>query len=143
MLKEFLEQGYGKNENFNCAEKILYGANIVYGLGLTEDSCRLISGFGKGMCIEHLCGAVAGSIAVISKLFTNTVAHETPDLCSIIGQYFLIFEDEMGSLMCNELTPKYRTPEKGCHDVIIKAAEVLDQVVMDNIDLIVIKCNLN
>ena len=33
MLAKLLEDGYGINEDFSCAEKILYGSNKAYGLG--------------------------------------------------------------------------------------------------------------
>lgn len=143
MLKDFLEKGYGKKEDLNCAEKILKGANIVYGLDLDEDCCRLISGFGGGLCVGHLCGTVAASVAVLSKLFVADRAHEGNLICEVTEEFLALFQKEMETLMCAPLKARYRTPEAGCSYVIFKAAQALDQVVMNNTDKIVIKCNLN
>ena len=41
MLKEMIAAGFGQAEDYNCAEKIFYGANEAYGLGLSEDDLRL------------------------------------------------------------------------------------------------------
>ena len=49
MLKEMIAAGFGQAEDYNCAEKIFYGANEAYGLGLSEDDLRLAAGFGGGV----------------------------------------------------------------------------------------------
>ena len=41
MLKELMEKGYP--DEYNCAEKIINGANEAYHLGLDEDSTRLFA----------------------------------------------------------------------------------------------------
>ena len=43
MLKELMEKGYP--DEYNCAEKIIKGANEAYHLGLEEDSTRLFAAF--------------------------------------------------------------------------------------------------
>ena len=40
MLKDLIESGFGEKEGYNCAEKILYGANIAYSLGLPKEALR-------------------------------------------------------------------------------------------------------
>ena len=54
MLKDLLENGYGVKEDLNCAERILYGANKVYKLGLDRDDLKVAAGFGAGMAIESV-----------------------------------------------------------------------------------------
>ena len=46
MLYELLQNGYGKDHDWNCAEKILYGANEAYHLGLDRNAFKLAAGFG-------------------------------------------------------------------------------------------------
>lgn len=143
MLKEFIEEGYGQKERYNCAEKILKGANKAYGLGLDDHCCRLITGFCGGIYINHLCGAVAGGVAVLSMLFSRERSYEEAVLKEVIREFLMIYEDEMGSIICDTLMQDHRTPESGCHNVVAKSAEVLDRVIMDHIDQIEIRCNLN
>ncbi|MDA0034751.1 hypothetical protein OFR41_06400 [Brachyspira hyodysenteriae] len=46
-LYEYLYSGFGKAEDLNCAEKMLYGANKVYKLGINRDDLKLAAGFGE------------------------------------------------------------------------------------------------
>ena len=51
-LYEYLYSGFGKAEDLNCAEKMLYGANKVYELGINRNDLKLAAGFGGGVCYE-------------------------------------------------------------------------------------------
>jgi len=48
-LYEYLSSGFGKAEDLNCAEKILYGANEIYDLGIDKNDLKMAAGFGGGM----------------------------------------------------------------------------------------------
>lgn len=76
MLKELLEQGFGLEEGYNCAERIIYGANQAYGMGLSKESLKLFAGMGGGMAVGEMCGAVTASIGVLSHFFVRDRAHE-------------------------------------------------------------------
>jgi len=130
MLKDLLMKSYGKEQKYNCAEKILYGANEVYNLGLGKETMKLAAGFGGGMGIESTCGAVAASVMVLSKLFVENTAHES-EIKEIAREFLKRYKDEMNSIECASLKKNYRTEEKGCDDVIIKAAEILDEVIAE------------
>lgn len=130
MLKDLLMKGYGKEQKYNCAEKILYGANEVYNLGLGKETMKLAAGFGGGMGIESTCGAITASIMVLSKLFVENTAHES-EIKEITREFLKRYKDEMNSIECASLKKNYRTKEKGCDDVIIKAAEILDEVIAE------------
>ena len=80
-LKELLESGFGKAEcytdnerklygdvNMNCCERILYGANRAYNLGLKKEDMRIASAFGGGMGCGGTCGALAGALAVLGRV---------------------------------------------------------------------------
>src|SRR5665647_1462580 len=77
MLRTLILQGYGEKEDLNCAEKILYGANQVYHLGLDQQALKMVAGFGGGMAIESVCGALTASIMVLGYLFIKKNAHES------------------------------------------------------------------
>lgn len=49
MLSDLIKNGFGEEEDLNCAEKILYAANREYNLGLDKSALKLAAGFGGGM----------------------------------------------------------------------------------------------
>lgn len=128
MLKDLILNGYGKEQKYNCAEKILCGANEAYNLGLDKEALKLAAGFGGGMGIESVCGALTASIMVLSKLFVENIAHESK-IKEITSEFLNRYENEMKSIGCAQLKGMYRDELKGCEDIIIKAAEVLDYIV--------------
>ncbi|SKC84236.1 C-GCAxxG-C-C family (seleno)protein [Maledivibacter halophilus] len=135
MLKQLIENGFGKDEDLNCAEKILYGANEVYKLGLDKEALKLAAGFGGGMAIEGTCGALTGSIMVLSKLFVKNVAHESDRIKKLTTELLNAYESEMGNINCKPLKENYRSPSFGCHKVILKAAEALDKIVQRELEI--------
>lgn len=128
MLKELIEGGFGSTQDFNCAEKILYGSNEVYNLGLEKEALKLAAGFGGGMGIEGTCGALAASVMVLSKLFVEDVAHESDRIKTLTSELLNSYESKMGSIVCKSLKESYRSEAEGCKNVIVKAAEVLDEI---------------
>lgn len=130
MLKELIDEGFGVKEDLNCAEKILYGANKVYDLNLDSNSLKLAAGFGGGMAIEDKCGALTAAIMVLGTLAVEKNAHESDRIKVLVKELFSEYKKETGSIDCAPLKDKYRTPEKGCLDVISIAAGVLDKIVI-------------
>lgn len=129
MLGDLIRQGFGEKEDLNCAEKILYGANQVYHLGLTKEALKLSSGFGGGMAIEDKCGALTASIMVIGRLFVVNRAHESSRIKDLTRELFDRYQKEMGSIDCAPLKNRYRTEEIKCRLVIEKAADILDDII--------------
>jgi C_GCAxxG_C_C family probable redox protein len=129
MLADLIKQGFGDMEDLNCAEKILYGANIAYNLDLNKEALKLAAGFGGGMAIEDKCGALTASIMVLGRLFVNDSAHESSRIKDLTKELFEDYKKEMGTIDCAPLKDKYRTEEFKCRNIIIKAAEVLDRIV--------------
>lgn len=129
MLYDLLKSGYGNEQDFNCAEKIMYGANEAYKLGLGKEALKLSSGFGGGMGIEAVCGALSASVMVLSRLFVVNNAHESSRIKDLSQELFIMYRNKMGEIDCAPLKKKYRTEEIKCRDVILNAAEVLDFIV--------------
>jgi C_GCAxxG_C_C family probable redox protein len=129
MLADLIQQGFGVNEDLNCAEKILQGANIAYGLNLDKEALKLAAGFGGGMAIGDKCGALTASIMVLGKLFVKERAHESKKIKELTTELFQEYDKEMGSIDCSPLKEKYFKEEYKCLNVILKAAEVLDRIV--------------
>ncbi|MCT4563628.1 MAG: C-GCAxxG-C-C family protein [Maledivibacter sp.] len=135
MLKKLIEDGFGKAEDLNCAEKILYGANEAYDLGLDKESLKLAAGFGGGMGIEGTCGALTASIMVLSKLFVENNAHASDNIKALTTELLNTYKLKMGDIDCKSLKENYRSPSSGCHKVILKASENLDDIVRRELQL--------
>lgn len=129
MLKKLIEQGYGDDLNLNCAEKILYGSNKAYNLGLEPEALKLAAGFGGGMVIESICGVLTGGIMVLGKLFKPESVEDKEKFKEIIKDYLEAYRKKMGEIDCSPLKDRYRTEEEGCQHVIVKAAEVLEEII--------------
>lgn len=129
MLHKLIQQGYGEKEDFNCAEKILYGANQVYQLGLHEQSLKMAAGFGGGMAIGSVCGTLTASVMVLSILFVKDKAHESSKIKDLTQELFANYQTEMQEIDCDPLKARYRTEELKCRMVIAKAAEILDKMI--------------
>jgi C_GCAxxG_C_C family probable redox protein len=135
MVSELIKNGYGDDEDFNCAEKILYASNKAYNLGLDKNSLKMAAGFGGGMGIEDKCGALTASIMVLGRLFIKEKAHESDRVKILIQELFDKYKDSMGSIDCAPLKDKHRTEELKCKNVILGAAEILDEIVSREVNL--------
>ncbi len=129
MLADLIRNGFGEAEDFNCAEKILYGANEAYKLGLSKDALRMSSGFGGGMALEDKCGALTAGIMVLGLLFVRNNAHESTRIKDLELELFNTYKREMGHIDCKPLKENYRTEELKCKNVIVRAAGVLDGII--------------
>lgn len=129
MLSELIQQGFGKAEDYNCAEKILYGSNQAYDLGLEPKAMKVSAGFGGGMGAGLVCGALTGAIMALSVMFVKEKAHESTRIKDLTQELLNAYTKEMGEINCEPLKLRYRTPETKCNQVIITAAQILDRIV--------------
>ena len=111
--------------NYNCAETLILAGNETYNLGLDEKTAKVMAAFGGGCGIGHICGALAGALGIISALTVTDRAHETPDFGPIRAEFMAKYEEKLGSYMCSDLKPKYRTEEDGCLQTCVLTAELL------------------
>lgn len=128
-LYEYLKNGLVDDPAFSCSEKMLRGANEAYLLGLDEKALRLASGFGRGMGLELVCGALTGGVMVLSELFVKERAHESERIKRLTSEFLERYSDEMGDIDCKPLRAAYHDDIAKCREVILKAAFVLDEIV--------------
>ena len=81
---------------------------------------------------EKTCGAVTASVMVLGLKFTSTIAHESQVLKPIVQRFIGDYEKEMKSIECAPLKLDFRTEEEGCKIVVLKAAQILDRIMMEN-----------
>lgn len=129
MLADLVKAGFGIAEDYNCAETILIGANQIYHLGLDKEALKLAAGFGGGMAIEGDCGALTAAVMVLGRLYVKERAHESAKIKELTKELFDEYHKAMGETDCAPLKAKYRNDEVKCRLVILKAAEVLDEIV--------------
>ncbi|HEX2954830.1 MAG TPA: C-GCAxxG-C-C family (seleno)protein [Bacillota bacterium] len=129
MLYDLIKNGYGQAQDFNCAEKILYGGNEAYKLGLNRETLKISAGFGGGMAIGSVCGALSASIMILGILFVQNNAHESSKIKDLTKELLSKYEEAMGEIDCTPLIKAHRTKEEKCNNVILKAAEILDSIV--------------
>ncbi len=135
MISDLIRDGYGKTEDFNCAEKILNAANEAYQLKLSPEALKMAAGFGGGVAIEGLCGALAGGVMVLGRLFVTKNAHESDRIKRLTQELLNRYREAMGSIDCAPLKAAHRNDVVKCDPVILKAAAILDEIVQRELHL--------
>jgi C_GCAxxG_C_C family probable redox protein len=128
-LYDYLKEGPVDDPAYSCSEKILRGADYVWQLGLDEKALKLASGFGGGMGAGLICGALTGGVMALSELFVKERAHESDRIKNLTSELLQRFKDKMGELDCTPLKALYRDDVTKCRVVILAAAEILDDIV--------------
>lgn len=131
MVASLIKAGFGKQEQYNCAEKIIYAANQAYHLNLPVEACQLMAGFGGGMAIGSVCGAVCSCVAVLSSLYVSGHEKASPQLRPIIQRFLARYQQRMGSIMCETLKQQQDPGAEKCSLVILAAAEILDEMIQE------------
>lgn len=128
-LKDVIAKYRSDAYDYSCSESTIRGCNEYYNLNMSEDSMRQMAGFSGGMYIGGLCGVNAASVAVISHMFTETVAHQTPVLPEILTEYYDLFKEKYNSIQCSYLKPVQQIKHSGCTHLIVESADILEQVI--------------
>lgn len=131
MLKQFANHYYIE-QGLNCAESILLAANDEYELGITQESAKLIAGFGGGIGCGNTCGALAGAISAIGQLLITETAHKTEGFGPACAKLMQEFEAKLGSTMCSTISiTNKKDDESRCLPTIEAACEVLESFVSE------------
>ena len=125
MLKEHATHFY-LEDNCNCAEAVLMAANAEYGLGLSDDACKLVGGFGAGMGCGNTCGALCGLIAAYGALKMGRRAHESYGFNKVCGDLVRDFEAALGGTLCAELKKIHANQTQRCLKTVLAACDVLE-----------------
>jgi C_GCAxxG_C_C family probable redox protein len=131
-ISDIIRNDTTRKMELNCAESILFASNETLKLGLDKKARLLASGFGGGLGIGHVCGALTGCIMVLGRLYVKDHAHESTKIKDIEKELIAAFEKEYGTVMCTPIKDKYSHPELKCKSVIIKAAEILEEIIRNN-----------
>ena len=130
------ENKYGDKKelyHYNCAETLLNASNDYYKLGVDPKFLKAIVPFGGGFYSERTCGALTGGIAALGLLFAEEKPTSNEKLKEITKKWVEAFENEFGSLDCKEIKLVHRDEVKGCGPVMVRAAELLEEVIKDSL----------
>lgn len=129
-LRTFLTTEFVCNPQYNCAEKVLRGANYAYGLKLDHKVLTMAAPFGSGMAIQKTCGALTGALMVMSAVFVKERAKEGDHIIRALTLELLHgYEAKMQVTDCRDLKEMYFDEQTHCKDIIFAAAEVLDEII--------------
>lgn len=129
MLKEAIKKYYDVQRDLNCAEAMLYAANEAYDMRLQKETLRAVAGFGGGMGVEDVCGAITGGIAVLSMIFVKDRAHESTLIKELTAIFIQRVQERLGTTNCKLLKERYRQDESRCAPIVEVAAEVLEEII--------------
>lgn len=118
-------------KDFNCAESTLHAINDEYGLGIPDETYKLVGGFGGGMGCGNACGALCSCMAALGMFTIKGRAHATPDFKNTCANLVQRFRDRLGNTVCDELTKKYKKEKTRCLDTILLAADVFEEYVKE------------
>lgn len=129
MFRETALKYYDKELDYNCAETMLYAANEYYDLNLSPQVYKTMGSFGGGISIGNVCGAITGCLAALGIMFVDEKAHESGNIKTLTKRFIQSFGKEFGYIDCTPLKDSYKTEEKRCEDMILAAADIMEEVV--------------
>lgn len=112
---------------FNCAEAMLLAINDEYKLHLPRESIRLAAGFGNGMGKESVCGAMTGAIAGLGAMLVQSSDKQTPGFSALCAAWANTFEKDLGSDLCSDLKPRFKTAAQGCLETVRRTAQSFER----------------
>ncbi len=125
MLKEHATHFY-LEDGCNCAEAVLLAANVEYNLGLTDDVCKLMGGFGGGVSCGSTCGALLGAVSAYGMMKMGRRAHETVGFNKACGDLARDFMERMGEMNCSVLRKIHANESQRCLKSVLVACDVLE-----------------
>ena len=130
-------------DGFNCSQAVLGSYNELFGLD-SEQAVKVATGFGGGMHIDSVCGAVTGAFMVLGLKYGNTTAKDQESKVKTykkVIEYTNKFKDRNGSVMCKDLlgcdisSPEGMKKAKEnklfdsvCPKMVQDAAEILEEM---------------
>ena len=126
-VAECIEKYY-TDMGLNCAETTFMAACEAWELDGRPEILRLLGGFGGGMAVRGVCGAVTGGVAALGYRYVEVTGHQSPLLMAKVRAFVSEVEKSLGTLQCSELNPRFRTPQGGCIETIRVICRILDEV---------------
>lgn len=124
----------------NCAESTLRCLMDDKVIDVPDETIRMMSGFGGGMQLGSVCGAVVASVSAIGAAKGRMSAEETRQPCmKAVSRFLKAFQAEYGTIYCKELRATFagnapRHSEgmyRACTVFVEKAVELVKEVLAE------------
>jgi len=125
MLKEHATRFY-LEDKCNCAEAVLMAANVEYNLGLSDNTCKLVGGFGGGVGCGITCGALLGAVAALGQAKMGRRAQESYGFNKECGDLARAFAEQLGDTNCAVLRKLHANQSQRCLKTVLVACDVLE-----------------
>lgn len=121
---------------YNCAQAVVCAfaeeCNIT-----NDDLFRMSEGFGSGIAVGEMCGALSGMTMVIGlKNSIGNPANGEPtkaDTYQKVKTYIELFKEKHGSYLCRDLKGiKTGTPLCSCEQCIIDTVALIEKYLKEN-----------
>ena len=129
MLEQVAEKYY--KQGYNCAESLFLAGNEYYQLGLDPKIVPLFAGFGGGLQLGDVCGALSGAIAVLSAKYVNTKAHDFEHTKAYTQRLVKEFQTLAGARDCAHVKPVLYSKEVKCLNTVKVGAKALENVIQE------------
>ena len=123
---------YYVNQGLNCAVSVLLGASDTYNLGLKKEDAKMVTAFGGGMGCGNLCGALAGSMAALGKVYLPEGVMYSPEFKDVCAGFVTAFTEKWGTTLCAPIKEVNVTPEEKCGKTVLETGNMLQEYI-DNL----------
>ncbi len=130
MLKDACKKYY-VDQNYNCAESLIRGANDYYDLKLHDRDMIMLGGYGGGIQTGNTCGAVLAAASVLSMKYIEQKSHESKDIKPVTTEFIRRINARYGSVLCKDIKPQSFDPEHRCRFTVEEACDILESVIAD------------
>ena len=89
-----------QKNGYNCCQSVFLPFAEDYGLD-RDTAEKIASGFGAGMCMGEMCGAVTGAIMALGLIKGTNEGHG--EIFELVKQYTKEFKEKHGSYLCRDL----------------------------------------
>ena len=121
---------YYLEHGLNCAVSVLLAANDTYNLGLKKQDAQLITAFGGGMGCGNLCGALAGSMAALGKVFLAEDEMYKPEFKDVCAGFVAKFNERWGTTLCAPIKEVNATdPRTRCSFTVLETGNLLQEYI--------------
>lgn len=128
MLKDSAKIYY-LEKDMNCAESVFLACRDEWNLDIPVETAKAMGGFGGGVGVGHLCGAISGGVAALGFLVIDERSHESPRMGNITAEFMERCENELGSVMCTEIKKTHRNDNTRCLQAVEDVCDILDKMV--------------
>ena len=122
---------YYLEQNYNCAESVIRGANDYYYLGLNDRDMIMAGGFGAGIQTGSTCGAFLSAVSVLSMMYVEKKAHESTDIGPVTKLLTEKFLKKTGSPECSVIKPVFFRPGTRCLATVEAACAALEETIAE------------